>query len=919
MLLPVWIILVKIDSRDSIGSETCTPCLNEQCSCPKSSVIVLKDAVGKDLNQTQCLNCPTNSYPSADGLKCIKCPDPNMVTVSTAGGSYSCTCPSPPYYSTPVNGTCIENSLATQILADYSINSIGMVEYTSLVSSNGIETKATVKSAVMSNIFVKVAAQCKYDKNDTACQTVANMCVLQMYNRNTAECRLYTDIARLGGTGSNSDFPDWPNTVPWLYYGLFSTVDPSAVISRTLLVLLNSNSQAVANKLNFVLAKYEFDGRFVGFEEFTSQLQFCPLDEERKADFLTVGSIFDNNCYLNLKLLISQAKSTYFYELYIVDDNKNLQPIPVMIKNMFVSGEYPNKDLQPGIVSGASFVRRFYLIDLISGRSSSSGSNDQIVSVLTHATLYISLRTGSPPRLQTPYLTIKYTQRQVGALSTDDSSEISTTASSFKTIYSVSNSSFWDDIRTTLIVLIVFLCLMWAYATHNWNRRNQSPIDPVTIQVLVSWIVLAAQMISYMLFAFIFFIGLSLFIGSKGQSGSMVIVPVDSFSSNIFALGIGLLFGCSLVSVLYYLLYRQSTIDLFFIDWERSRGKLDTGNAGNSTKETPVSFWRTLFVANQWIKLQNHRRVSIEFVLFFALLFMQGLRWRNLAIPYASMNLDAVGQISGILLFTINALVWIVIIIGCVLFRFCFYDRFYQHSLLQFIDLLSMSNISLFILNSKYHGYYIHGKSVHQYADTSMIEMNENLKKEENNLVAKRGLEGECQTFSIFITDGFRQSYNKINNMLSYGNSNNFNRSNTANVAHGPARPVDSIAIKSVETISKLLSSFVGNVLKENKYIIRDPTTDEKFLGAVPILSTMSVFLKDVNGLSFASVLWYGKEFDVLLLYFLVYNLIDIYDGRVWVAATVVYIIDITLRFVRQHLGKRNVSAKTLIDERFLV
>jgi hypothetical protein len=108
-------------------------------------------------------------------------------------------------------------------------------------------------------------------------------------------------------------------------------------------------------------------------------------------------------------------------------------------------------------------------------------------------------------------------------------------------------------------------------------------------------------------------------------------------------------------------------------------------------------------------------------------------------------------------------------------------------------------------------------------------------------------------------------------------------------------------------------------VLKENKYIIRDPTNDEKFLGSVPILSTMSVFLKDFTGLSFASVLWYGKEFDVLLLYFLVYNLIDIYDGRVWVAATVVYIIDITLRFVRQHLGKRNVSAKTLIDERFLV
>lgn len=58
-------------------------------------------------------------------------------------------------------------------------------------------------------------------------------------------------------------------------------------------------------------------------------------------------------------------------------------------------------------------------------------------------------------------------------------------------------------------------------------------------------------------------------------------------------------------------------------------------------------------------------------------------------------------------------------------------DRFYRNSILQFVDLISLANISILVFDESCHGYYIHGRSVHGSADVNMDELNHNLKKEE--------------------------------------------------------------------------------------------------------------------------------------------------------------------------------------------
>ena len=69
-------------------------------------------------------------------------------------------------------------------------------------------------------------------------------------------------------------------------------------------------------------------------------------------------------------------------------------------------------------------------------------------------------------------------------------------------------------------------------------------------------------------------------------------------------------------------------------------------------------------------------------------------------------------------------------------------------------------------MDGKYHGWYIHGKSLHQFADCPIEEMNENIEKERRDLVQRRGLgqslndtDIDRDTFEVFINASFREHY----------------------------------------------------------------------------------------------------------------------------------------------------------------
>ena len=69
-------------------------------------------------------------------------------------------------------------------------------------------------------------------------------------------------------------------------------------------------------------------------------------------------------------------------------------------------------------------------------------------------------------------------------------------------------------------------------------------------------------------------------------------------------------------------IYNQANIDVFLMDWERSRGRLE--RAGKDEPPMPVSVWRTLFVANEWNEIQTDRSIHLPLTLLGVLLILVG-------------------------------------------------------------------------------------------------------------------------------------------------------------------------------------------------------------------------------------------------------------------------------------------------------
>ena len=224
-----------------------------------------------------------------------------------------------------------------------------------------------------------------------------------------------------------------------------------------------------------------------------------------------------------------------------------------------------------------------------------------------------------------------------------------------------------------------------------------------------------------------------------------------------------------------YMLYNQIYIDIFFIDWERPRGAVSISAEGqNKSISTPVSIMRTLFVANEWREIQTIRRIkpTLQIVLVLFFLKVAGFEYWTTTDPISRLSVDRATDYVGepnlcLRIAVIGLLYFLIALTQWILFGFIF-ERFIGDAIGDFIDFCSMSNISIFVISRLHFGYYIHGRSVHGRADTSLHELYEQFQREEDNLCGKRGLEPntEGQTFEIALTTKFRNEYVKIKQPL---------------------------------------------------------------------------------------------------------------------------------------------------------
>jgi hypothetical protein len=110
--------------------------------------------------------------------------------------------------------------------------------------------------------------------------------------------------------------------------------------------------------------------------------------------------------------------------------------------------------------------------------------------------------------------------------------------------------------------------------------------------------------------------------------------------------------------------------------------------------------------------------------------------------------------------------------------------------------------------------------------------------------------------------------------------------------------------MKAWKELTVFLQEFIENNFGKTsmRREVREPTYLEKLLGGGPNLSIpeqASVFLTDRN-YNYSSVMFLGRELDLLLLNILVYSLFDMVINSVGVAILLCYIFEFVLCFFRQ-------------------
>jgi len=377
---------------------------------------------------------------------------------------------------------------------------------------------------------------------------------------------------------------------------------------------------------------------------------------------------------------------------------------------------------------------------------------------------------------------------------------------------------------------------------------------------------------------------------------------------------------------LAHVLWRQCQADVFFVDWEKSHGRLvdavsDGGEDGEKKDVmAPVSCWRTLFITNEWAELQTVRGVNVELTLLGLVFLLRGCDLDNLATSNPDIEdlrgpEDGGSSIDPVLHFFIGSFFIILLSGAQIAFNTVFYYRFVRpHPLDVFSTLLDTANLSAVILSDVHCGYYVGGVGApHSHMDTDMYQLRKNLEKEGQGLRAPRGLAAkQGVSYIMFVTPEIRRTYE----------GQFFKLVENAQRRGGP--PDDKGLLNAYSDLNKMFKKFVTT--KDH----RDPKYAKDFLPMtsgmrllpmynpeIAKLNKTSLFYEDTQQ-SWQSVVLCGIEGQLMILLCWSFTWFHFMTEHTTAAACFTYVLHLAMTRYRMTAGLKNVVRKTLVDERFL-
>ncbi|XP_029598947.1 meckelin-like isoform X2 [Salmo trutta] len=858
-------------TEDGYGCILCPGSLTEQgtCQCLSGSILVERDVQGNPLEEARCEVCngaePALSAPDSYGDRCQRC------QASLINTSQSCMCGS----NILAGGLCFPpNNLPTAVNPNV----------------NYAELSLPVQSAWFSTNLYSSAAACLVYTNLTACQALGNMCVMNMHSFSSVAndaCGLYNTIFRAtAALGSTQDISYWRANLPWLYYGDQPGLANRVLQTEPLPTGFSFKGRNRNTDINLVAAVYNARGDFLQWEKVGgNNLQLCPDTARRQEAAYTFGTAYQETCVLSIADLLRVYAEPLFYDVFVdLSRGEDMRLLPLPTRNL--NQEYNRKFINRGNLNDWYLSRRVLLVDTLSGREKSLGSLPKVIRIASSIMIGFQLVPGTQKgQVFPPLLSVTYSDIVITAPNTQ------TVSVSFAVEYEMDQTEAHMKTDIALGVLGGVSVLYSLVKTASWKRRIGSPlIDMETV-------------LKFLLF----------------YAGDL---------ANVFffiTVGTGLYWLIFYKTVQFlHKLIQQLSVDIFFIDWERPRGKANKTIQGNGIGEakhdpSPVSIWRTYFVANEWNEIQTIRKISPTFQIMAVLFLLEVLGFSSLALRDPWSDLQRPPQsysppYSLTLRYGLPATLWLCIGLLQIIFFTAFHERFVEDKIRQFVDLCSISNISVLLLSHRCFGYYIHGRSVHGHTDTNMEEMNINLKREAESLCGQRGLlpNTDTQTFQISITSRLRLQYDRILEPLSRRN--------------GPSRLVDAASghpfdqsTKAYHTMNRFLGSVIDHAHRDMEYVVRDKLFFERVIG-MEFMEPMdkSIFYNDESH-SFSDVLFYGNEATLLIFDTLFFCVVDLGAQSFILAGVLTYFQQMIFRLIRNGIGRRNLANKTLVDQRFLI
>lgn len=911
---------------------------SKSCSCPQG--FALTESGGSLLLAAQmCAPCPNGE------CSVSACPFPYVPSPDTAG-DLPCACADG--YTMIYDGICVSTAAYDAMATVVQGSTTASVPLANLDNTGRSGATKLVRMAQADAVGAAVLCQ---QGNSTACNYLANLCVVMQYNENAVPCALYAELKRLDGC--HDAYCERPSQLPWLYY-----------VRGSIDVLTDPNYEIKANaqeQLQFVASTYSLRGRWKGFWLLMGQVNLCRLPNPEFAKFMQAGDTRMTRCFPSWSWMVT-ADPTDFYELFLINPENSSELIPVPTTVDYSNHKFAPEDVfdawmtrpagsfNSGTPAANGLKRRFYAYDNVGGRSDAAAATEipTYLASLWSASIVLGNVDKSNREVRVPLLVLQYATKDTDGLhvelpenytSIQSLSELPLARKSSDDAFTAQFMSFFLSDSTLaasgmMITLIVMSCHCFASAwvsTYGWMRRRQNFI--LDVPAIFRFLVYLCDHISNVYTLIVAIASWYVLISYKSQQWLSIALRFDERYINAMLYTAVVTKGV----VVLYRLAEQCNADYFVVDWERSKGQLLREN-----KIVPVSMWRSTFLANELNELQTLRYWHPLLTMTIIFLFLVGLRYENLAlsVPHGTRDADPTAISMKTLRIAVDTFFWIAVALVMYLLEFQVFYRFVVvHPLHSFVDLCSVSNISVIIMPEHQFGYYIHGESIHAHADVSMEEFQNNLFLESQGNLPVRGLGGQnkCQTFEVYVGPYTRQYLNICYTEMAFEEMKSQGK---------PGKTVNPMKWHFFDCFSRL--SRKARVFSQSTLAIKDRINHafqesvrraegtllvkfvlQKWLGFPPNVMYMNgpqngeaggcdlFFFDDV--LSYGKAFMCGMDFDLFILYATLFASIDSSLHNIYASMVLTYAVEILFSWYRSSEGVANMSKKTRIDNRFFL